>query len=97
VPDIDVFVETTAGGVTFDWSPRCRVSLLGVEGDGGDRWWIGVEDENRIEPPVRYGETPDGVPEEVALPLENGETYEIILWISTPSGDVLAGLEEFER
>ena len=97
VTEVDVSITTTADDVTFDWSPRCRVSYLGVEAGAGDRWWIGVEDENLIEPPVRYGETPDGVPAETALSLEDGETYELILWLSTSSGDQLLAVEEFER
>ena len=96
-PTLDVTVSTTANAVTFDWEPRCRVMLLGVEDGAGDRWWIGREDENLIEPPVRYGVTPDGVPGETALPLTPGETYEVILWIAVPDGAELAAVHEFTR
>ena len=58
VTEVDVSITTTADDVTFDWSPRCRVSYLGVE---------------------------------------DGETYEVILWLSTPAGDRLVAVEEFQR
>ena len=95
--------EAAAGEPRVAASPDTVKRLVGngfdviVEAGAGDRWWIGVEDENLIEPPVRYGETPDGVPAETALPLEDGETYEVILWLSTPAGDRLVAVEEFQR
>ena len=95
--EIDVEVTTTNDDVVFDWSPRCRVAMLGVEAEGGDRWWIGNEDTNRIEPTVTYGVTPDGVDGDVALPLVDGETYDVILWVATETGPYLAAVHEFER
>jgi len=97
VTEVEAHIDVDDDAVVFDWSPRCRVALLGVEEGASDRWWIGDEEQNTIEPPVTYGVTPDGVPGEDPLPLEPGVVYELILWIATDDGPYLATVAEFER
>jgi hypothetical protein len=60
-------VELTVGpGLlpVFDWTPRCLAATLIVEardGSGFTMWILQtVDQENRLSPPVRYGDEPEG-------------------------------------
>lgn len=98
VTHVDVVVTTPGDDVVFDWSPRCRVAYFGVEGEDGDRWWIGDDEVgNRISPPVTYGVEPDGFDNSLSLPLEEGVEYVVVLWIVGEGGEYLAAVEEFTR
>jgi hypothetical protein len=78
-------VELTVGAglqPVFDWAPRCLAATLIVEArDGtGFTMWIlqTVDQENRLSPPFRYGDEPEGT-EQIGdlLPLTAGSLYHV--------------------
>ena len=84
-PDCSGVVELSIGpGLTpvFDWKPNCAVSFLLIEtADGGDMWFVGNTEDNLLEPPITYGETPaGGVFADESYPLVHGETYSVFLY-----------------
>ncbi len=91
---------TSGQSVVFDWTPRCPVAMVLVEGDNGDVWliaadegennvWDGPEEANLILPPVTYGVVPavGGLLQTWGPePLVAGETYDLVLWRVLPAG-----------
>jgi hypothetical protein len=97
VAHVDVAVMTTSSDVVFDWSPRCRVAILLVEEGAHDMWAVGDEDANLIEPPVTYGSAPAGLEAYGPEALVDGTEYDLVLWITDPSGDRLVANHQFIR
>jgi hypothetical protein len=113
LPDCPESVDVIVGAglePSFDWLPRCQAGSLRVEvrlSDGGSPpVWIlqTVDFENRVVPPVRYGEIPQGT--EVIgdrVPLATGSNYRVWLLAVFPRDDGsgvelrATGVAEFQR
>ena len=84
---------------TFDWTPRCSVFLVLVEQGASDRWLVISYGSNAITPPVRYGvQPPFASQEEATIPLEAGQTYDVVLgrWTGPgPDDGTVIASEEF--
>ena len=83
-PDCSGIVQVTVGSGTtpvIDWEPDCPVEFLLVEQAGGsDVWAVEAEGAIHVEPPIIYGQTPDGLFVSEAEPLVPGQTYEVLLF-----------------
>lgn len=109
---VDLHIDS-ADAVIFDWSPHCGVVMLLVEEEagGGDVWgaivpeddppvWSDPAKANLIEPPVTFGEVPNGA-ETMGPPgspgvLISGVAYDVALWRIMPdidAADCIAKLE----
>jgi hypothetical protein len=92
--EVTLDVIVSASVPTFDWIPECSLYSL-VVSDAADRivWAIETPDErNTIQPPVVYGEVPDGTREYPgpAAALQTGFTYTVrVDWIDRSDGRVL--------
>ena len=91
--EVTLEVAVSAGKPTFDWVPDCSLHSLTVL-DAADRsvWSIETpDDRNTLEPPVVYGEAPDGVLEHgPAAILQVGVTYSVrVNWIDRSDGRVI--------
>ena len=92
--EVTLDVTIPAGVPTFDWIPECSLFSL-VVSDAADRivWAVETPDErNTIQPPVVYGEVPDGAREYPgpAAALQTGFTYTVrVDWIDRSDGRVL--------
>jgi hypothetical protein len=89
---------------SFDWMPRCLAATLIVEardGSGAHMWTLQtVDQENRLSPPIRYGDTPAGT-EQIGdrLPLLAGSLYVVGLAAVHPrsgGGIIVEGVGEAE-
>lgn len=95
-------VTQSGDDVRFDWTPRCPVAMVLVEGVNGDAWrlwapdslWEGPE-ANLIVPPVTYGESRTGMVGQPAEALVVGERYDLVLWRVTPPGTRMSGCAAF--
>ena len=88
----------------FDWTPRCLGATLIVEardGSGATMWILQtVDQENRLSPPIRYGDKPEGT-EQIGdrLPLLDGSLYLVGLAAVHPrsnGGIIVEGVGEAE-
>ena len=102
---------TVGDSIVFDWTPRCAVARVLVEGGGGDVWliiadegennvWDGPEEANLILPPVTYGVVPSvGGILQTRGPeaLAVGDTYGLFLWRVLPTGSTARCQLNFEN
>ena len=71
----------------FDWTPRCAVSLVVVDGPSAIvttsfRHWRLEADAPVIVPPLPYGEVPDGAKSAGFVDVTPGLTYRVSLFVA---------------
>jgi hypothetical protein len=90
----------------FDWTPRCLAATLIIEardGSGFTMWSLQtVDQENRLSPPIRYGDVPAGTEQIGELrPLLAGSLYRVGLAAVHPTAGGISnegvGQSEFQR
>ena len=77
-------VVTTSPSVLppqFSWSPSCLMGELRVDSGPASMWLIVTSDSNRVLPPVRYGQVPEGMQQlESPQRLARGAVYTVSVW-----------------
>jgi hypothetical protein len=83
---ITLSVSRTGPRPTFDWTPRCAVSLVIVEGPSAIlatplRHWRLEADAPTIVPPLRFGEVPTRAKSTGFVDLTPGLAYRVSLFV----------------